>query len=104
MNVVNILIILGCLAVGYWLVSNVMGPGVDITKTKDNPKAPAPEKLLPQINPHRDDWHLLLDVPTTATRADIEAAYKRRVAQAHASHDDAQLEKLQLAYEAALRK
>ena len=44
MSLIDILIILGCVAGGYWIVSSVMGPGIDITRreppqdlTRDTP-------------------------------------------------------------------
>lgn len=107
MNLVDILIILACLGGGYWIVSSVMGPGVDITR--QTPSSPTPERgpgdppaaqRLP--NPRRDDWHLLLDVPRSADRAEIEAAWKRQHDKALASFDTLKIEQLKLAREAAL--
>ena len=101
MNLTDILIILACLAGGYWIVSSVMGPGVDITRPKP-PSAEAPPAAKSLPNPRRGDWHLLLDVPSTASRADVEAAYKRQMNKALASGDAHQQEQLKLARDAAL--
>jgi len=103
MSIADILIILGCLAGGYWIVSSVMGPGVDILRRDDDrpPAQDAPAaKAAP--NPRRADWHLLLDVPKTATRAEIEAAYKRQLGKALAAGDAHQEAQLRLARDAAL--
>jgi len=48
MNLWDILVIVGCVAVGYWIVSSVMGPGIDITRRPpegEKPAAPKPEEL-----------------------------------------------------------
>lgn len=122
MSIIDILIILGCVAGGYWIVSSVMGPGVDITRRNpppadQPPDAPAPTPVkrpswaapraqLPpakgQANPRESDWHLLLDVSRTASRAEIEAAFKRQQNKALASRDAYQQEQLRLAREAGL--
>lgn len=110
MSIIDILIILGCLAGGYWIVSSVMGPGVDIMRrdgTPDDdrgapvpPGKPAAVRQLP--NPREADWHLLLDVSRSASRAEIETAYKRQLNKALASRDEAQQEQLRLARDAGL--
>ncbi|HXC59601.1 MAG TPA: hypothetical protein VN645_09800 [Steroidobacteraceae bacterium] len=125
MGITDILIILACLAGGYWLVNSVMGPGIDITRRKppeapdssEPPRAPLPHQttppgrpaarppttLLPRAtNPHAQDWHVILDVPRSATRSDIEAAFRRQQKKAEASGDAFQLQRLQQAREAAL--
>lgn len=103
----NILIILGCLAGGYWLVSSVMGPGIDITRAPKNPgpstgNRPA-EGTVVESTPHAHDWHLILDVPANASRREIDSAYKRRLAKAEKSRDPFESERLRRAYAAATR-
>jgi hypothetical protein len=101
----NVLIVLGCLAAGYWLVSSIMSPGVDLTrppKSPDTEPAPALPVLAP--NPHASDWHLILDVPLGAHRREVESAYKRRLAQAEASGDTLAIKRIRLAYEASARR
>lgn len=95
MNWANILIILGCLGGGYWLVSSIMGPGVDITKATggDQPEPP----------PLRD-WHLILDIPSDSSRREIQAALKRRLAQLDTGADRGAAERLRRAAEAGLRQ
>jgi hypothetical protein len=120
MSLTDILIILGCLAGGYWIVSSVMGPGIDITRrtpppdaSKEEPHPPAyprapgptsrPPIALPRlVNPHKNDWHLILDVPHTASRGDIEAAFRHQQKKAQASGDTLLLQRLQQAREAGL--
>lgn len=105
MLILNILIILGCMAGGYWLVSSIMGPGIDITRQPPpGEKAPDPDAVNAAPNPHDRDWYLILDVPATASRRDIELAYKRRLAKAQSSGDEFERIRVQRAYEAALRK
>jgi len=50
------------------------------------------------------DWHIVLDVPQDAPRAEILAALKRRVAQAQASGDTEAIARITQAGAAALRK
>ena len=102
MSIGDILVILGCLAGGYWIVNSVMGPGVDITRrdSRAPPREAPPTPALP--NPRQGDWHLLLDIPRTASRSEIEAAYKRQLNKALAGRDAYQQEQLRLAREAAL--
>jgi hypothetical protein len=105
MQWMNILIILGCLAGGYWLVSSVMGPGIDLTRSgKPDEKPAAPETSDAHIRAHAHDWHLILDVPANAGRREIEAAFKRRLAKAEASGDSFESIRLRRAHEAALRQ
>ncbi len=104
MNLTSVLIILGCLVAGYWIVSSIMSPGVDLTRApkpdadkhsaKDGAAAP---------NPHERDWHLILDVPANASRRDVEAAGKRQLAKAEGSGDLVSARRIRLAIEAALR-
>jgi hypothetical protein len=118
MSLTDILIILGCLAGGYWIVSSVMGPGIDITRRTPPPEAgkeepsaypraprsaDKPPIALPRpVNPHRNDWHLILDVPHTASRGEIEAAFRHQQKKAQASGDTLLLHRLQQAREAGL--
>jgi hypothetical protein len=109
MQWVNILIILGCLAGGYWLVSSIMGPGIDLTRQgkpdeKPQPKPTAGSGSAENGRAHAHDWHLILDVPANASRREIEAAFKRRLAKAEASGDGFESIRLRRAYEAALRQ
>jgi hypothetical protein len=114
MSIIDILVILGCLAGGYWIVSSVMGPGVDITRRDapgdDAPGMPAatPQPAVPKPvqgqNPRRADWHLLLDVPRSASRAEIDSAYRRQLEKALASGDAGQQQQLRLARAAALEQ
>jgi hypothetical protein len=114
MQWMNILIILGCLAGGYWLVSSIMGPGIDLTrrgKPEEKPAAPGTDSGSnnrtasdAHIRAHAHDWHLILDVPANAGRRDIEAAFKRRLAKAEASGDSFESIRLRRAHEAALRQ
>lgn len=105
MPILNILIILGCLAGGYWLVSSIMSPGIDITrKPQPGQPEPAADEVKAAANPHDRDWHLILDLPVTASRSDIEQAYRRRLAKAQSSGDEFERLRLQRAHEAALRQ
>src|SRR5687767_13068428 len=114
MQWMNILIILGCLAGGYWLVSSIMGPGIDLTrrgKPEEKPGAPDAKSGSStgaasdaHIRAHAHDWHLILDVPANAGRREIEAAFKRRLAKAEASGDSFESIRLRRAHEAALRQ
>jgi hypothetical protein len=103
MSITDILIILGCLAGGYWIVSSVMGPGVDTTRRDDNrpPARVTPAAKAPS-NPRQEDWHLLLDLQRSASRAEIEAAYRRQLNKALAAQDAPLQEQLRLARDAAL--
>ena len=103
MSIGDILIVLACLAGGYWLVNSVMGDGIDITRREPPPGGPPATpsaKTLP--NPRSGDWHLLLDVSRTASRSEIEAAFKRQSNKALASRDTYQQEQLRQARAAGL--
>jgi hypothetical protein len=118
MSLTDILIILGCLAGGYWIVSSVMGPGIDITRRtpppeagKEEPRAyplsaPKPGRrpvALPRAtNPHLNDWHVILDVPRSASRGDIEAAFRHQQKKAQAAGDALLQQRVQQAREAGL--
>jgi hypothetical protein len=122
MSFTSILIILGCLVAGYWIVSSVMGPGVDVMdegrkaeERKGRPPGPAqptgssPKDTGPRIHvpmPRDDgpmrDWHIVLDVAPDASRTEIQAAMKRRLAQAEASGDRMAVARIARAAEAGL--
>jgi hypothetical protein len=136
MSLTDVLIILGCLAGGYWIVSSVMGPGIDITRRKppaaseehphDPPSArtPPPARLPPPArNTPRpvtasrppsqprassrtesgvNDWRIILDVPNTASRSDIETAFRHQQKKAQAAGDTILLQRLQQARDAGL--
>jgi hypothetical protein len=109
MRIMNILIILGCLVGGYWLVSSIMGPGID-TKPGTKPDGRAANPGNGSIDPeagaraHAHDWHLILDVSANADRREVERAYKRRLAKAESSGDPFEAQRIRRAYEAALRR
>ena len=112
MPILNILIILGCLVGGYWLVSSIMGPGVDMTRSRrdssDSPASgagstkPGVVDVEVAANPHERDWHLILDVPANADRREIERAFKHRLAKAKDAGDPFEEERVRRAYAAAL--
>jgi len=119
MSLADILIILGCLAGGYWIVSSVMGPGIDITRRTPPPdagheappaaypRAPRPAGKKPIALPRRahpdiHDWHVILDVPSSASRSDIETAFRHQQKKAQAAGDALLQQRLQQAREAAL--
>jgi hypothetical protein len=101
MTITSILIIVGCVVAGYWIVSSVMGPGIDVgeegrkAEAKKGPRPgsasakPATSRpALPAAGhgPMRD-WYIVLDVSPDASRAEIQAALKRRLAQAESAGD-----------------
>jgi hypothetical protein len=112
MKLTDILIILGCLAAGYWIVSSVMSPGTgnDKKPSSNDPPPRAPEQPRLPTPPIRstasrganEEWTLVLDVPRSATRSDIDAAFKRRLAQAQAANDTMEVERVRRAHAAAL--
>jgi hypothetical protein len=89
MSITGILIVLGCLVAGYWIVSSVMGPGVDQASEgrkeagRGQASAPAP---APADEP-MPDWYIVLDLPPDAVPGEIQAAMRRRLAQAEAAGD-----------------
>ncbi|HUG72021.1 MAG TPA: hypothetical protein VMK82_01235 [Steroidobacteraceae bacterium] len=107
MSLTDILVILGCLGAGYWIVSSVMGPGTDVidagrkAETKRQEAEQGAATSPPRVLPMRD-WHLVLDVPANASRADIQSALKRRLAQAEANADAAGAERIRRAAVAGL--
>lgn len=125
MNIIDILIVLGCLAAGYWIVNSVIGKGID---SKDaERKAPPqyrqpgkPRPLLPGVEPRAKspagtsartarsgtthDWFIVLDIPRDSSRKDIQAAMKRRLAQAEANGDAAGAEHIRQAAEAGMKQ
>ena len=114
MRIADVLIIAGCLGAGYWIVSSIMGPGVDVMKAgreaeadrtadaKRPPRAPAPAQ--PRNQAAERDWYLVLDIPRDATRKDIQAALKRRLATAEANGDTAEMDRIRRAADYAMRQ
>jgi hypothetical protein len=128
MHLIDILIIAGCLGVGYWIVSSIMGKGVDSKDgdarqarrpaplsappaTKD--EAPAPRVPLPAPPPpttsrprggSSQPWHVVLDIPRDASARDIEAARRRRMAAAESAGDSFEMERIRRAAEEASKQ
>jgi hypothetical protein len=50
------------------------------------------------------DWHIVLDIPRDSSPRDIQAAMKRRLAQAEADRDAAGADRIRRAAEAGLRE
>ena len=110
MSIADILIILGCLAAGYWIVHSIMGPGIDITRAgreatdaREQPDTHKPSDAPKNVSAVAD-WHIVLDIPRDASRRDIEAALKRRLAAAESSGDTAAAARVRQAAEYALRQ
>ena len=119
----NILIVLACLVAGYVIVSmltNTKADGRRPPPRRDeeppSPETGAPRALPPPASPPpralpspralspspTSDWTLILDIPRSANARDIEAAFRRQQGKAAAAGDQAMLEKLRLARDAAL--
>lgn len=107
-------VIFALAAVGYWIVTSVMGPGIDVSGEPRRPEAgtpparqpqarPAPQvhgkSRLPQVSPRKTatpsmpakastfEWYIELDVPADASRREILEAAKRRLEVAEISGD-----------------
>jgi hypothetical protein len=120
MNIIDILIILGCLAVGYWIVNSVIGKGIDTRDASRKPEPPRrederPALRLPAATPTASspvkprprtghDWFIVLDIPSDSSRKDIQAAMKRRLAQAEANGDAAGAEQIRRAAETGMKQ
>lgn len=99
MSIVDVLIVLACLATGYWIVNSIIssdswngtGSGTD------------PAGKDPSGEPVMRDWYIVLDIPSDSSRRDIQAAMKRRLAQAEANGDAAEAERIRRAAESGLR-
>lgn len=113
MTLGNILVIVGCLVAGYVVVSLLMNISSDDMRPppgRDDPppRAPAREASpAPQDRPRLParspvDWTLLLDIPRTSSRRDIEAAFRRQLASAEAAGDRDLVERLRQARHTAL--
>ena len=109
MSITAFLVILGCAIAGYWIVSSVMEPGSDGTDESPRPGArdAGPRKVEPRkvsrpalsapagkpaasrsvSDAPMPDWYIVLDVGPDATRSEIQAAMKRRLAVAEADGD-----------------
>jgi hypothetical protein len=127
MHLIDILIIAACLGVGYWIVSSIMGKGVDskdgdarraprsvpgssppATKDAPAPRLPPPPSAAPPTYrpPGRSaqPWHVVLDIPRDASARDIEAARRRRMAAAESAGDSFEVERIRRAAEEALKQ
>ena len=112
MRFLNILIILGCLAGGYWLVSSIMGDGIGPNAGRKPDRRPGnagssggsgvDSGSSAAARAHQHDWHLILDIPSDSSRREIEAAFKRQLAKAERSGDSFESIRIRRAYEAAL--
>jgi hypothetical protein len=119
MSVSAVLIGVALVAVGWWIVRSVMAPGIDPPdegpriEPPRKPQRPGQKRTAPMARPPgpavRDAdalraWYLVLDVSQQASRAEIQAAVKRRLAQAKASGDLAAMAGIARAAEQGLRR
>ncbi len=113
----GILVIIACAVAGYFIVSLLMNTKADDLRpppdrddppqpprNTDSPRQPAPAiRALPAPRPPQgSDWTLLLDLPRSSSSRDIEAAFRRQVGKAQAAGDQAMVERLRQARDAAL--
>jgi hypothetical protein len=100
----DILIIVGCAALGWWIVRSVMDPGVDANDQGRGRAAREPPAAPPSgVTDPMPDWYIVLDVSPDASRADIQSAVKRRLAQAEANGDRAAITRISRAAETGLK-
>lgn len=115
MSATDVLVILGCIALGYWVVRSVMSPGLELPEEAAPPEA-APPGSAPQRQPGRPGqpasasrrgrftvsfrstpppaWYLILDVQPDASAAEIGEAVKRRIAHAESAGDMAAITRI----------
>lgn len=99
MSIIDLLIVLACLATGYWIVNSIIssggwnGPDGNVNSAGTNPSR----------EPVTRDWHIVLDIPSDSSRRDIQAAMKRRLAQAEANCDAAEAERIRKAAESGFK-
>lgn len=99
-STIEIAVVVGGLFLGYWIANSFMGAK---PKKKDEPKkAPDQESSegaswqssrkssqLGRGGPRNEEepisssWHKILEIPPSATRGDISAAYKQKISQYH---------------------
>jgi DnaJ like chaperone protein len=81
MNVIDVVIILACLFVGYWVVSRLfsgkMSPSRAAQTNSQNHASDENSDNLAQT------WHKILEVPCIATPAEIKQSYKALMSQYH---------------------
>lgn len=94
MSIIDLLIVLACLVTGYWIVSSVIN--------SDSWKGARPQDNADV--PGQPDWYIVLDIPRNSSRLDIQAAMKRRLAQAEADGDTAGAERIRRAADYGLRQ
>jgi DnaJ like chaperone protein len=77
MNATELLVIVGGLAIGYWVVSFFFGK-----RKAPAASPPSNEEMPPAANPPAA-WHEVLEVSPAASTDDIRAAYRRLMGQYH---------------------
>lgn len=95
MSWIELLVILGGLAAGYWIVSRVIGARQRTTRDRDDSSANARdgEQAGPSPRSHTVDefdlkqiqgnWYEVLGVPPNASMETIKSAYRAKVQQYH---------------------
>lgn len=107
MSIPDFMIIAAIIAVARWVIRSVREPSTDAADAAGKPAAPQPAKPAQKTLPKRaatggraaaaamhhadplSAWNVVLDVPQDAPRSEIQAAAKRRLAQAVSSGDHA---------------
>lgn len=109
MSVTSALVATGAAAIGYWVIRSVLQPGIDLSEEgiiKAAPQKPGVRKMpaagranplgkpvLPhaygaaELRQGAYPWYVMLDVPSSAGRAEIQEALKRRITYARSVGD-----------------
>ncbi len=87
MTPVTAIVVLACGGAGYWLVSHLMnyqGPPLGREADADKPKSKAkPEQKPEKPAPSTRHWSEVLQVPLTASKAEVTAAYRSMIGKYH---------------------
>lgn len=117
MTLGDVIVVLICLAIGYWLVARIL-PGPDAPRPTDTAKdvdaaqPPGPPTYEPVT---LSNWHRILEVNENASREEINAAYRRKISQYHPDKvaqmgediravADAKSQQINAAYEIGMRR
>lgn len=107
MSIDAIILIAGCIAVGYWVVRSVLEPGIDGLDEGRQKPPPGTRRGPPRAARAEGalrDWYLVLDVSSEASPAEIREAVKRRRAQAESAGDVDAVRRIARAAEQGLKR
>ena len=87
MTAAEMIAVVGCLFLGYWIVAvfvpSLFETDVSADDGAESARAEPDDSSTAEVDREGDPWFEVLEIPEASTREEITAAYKRQIRQYH---------------------